>query len=528
MKLTAKDDLFDFYEVTFKTQFNRVCYYFKLENNQEWTYYYSDQFSKELPDLVIRGIVIEGRSEYFQYPFILREEILDVPEWFKNAVVYNIFPDSFASGKRFIKNSEKQIILDNGLVVKSNLGGTIKGITENLDYIADLGFTCIYLNPIFTAGEYHKYDLLDYYHIDPCLGRDEDFKELVEKIHEKNMRIIIDGVFNHCSWYFFAFDDVVRYGEKSEYVDWFYDLKFPVIRPTDGNEIPTYACFAYERKMPKLNTSNRKVQEYFANVCRYWIREYHIDGWRLDVANEVDRNFWRTFRKAAKEENPDTVLIGEVWENAEIWLKGDAFDSTMNYDFRRHCRDFFALGKTDSNLFAGAIEKMLLRYPTNITHGQLNLLDSHDVPRFLSICGDEMKRWKLAFIFLMFFPGVPSIFYGDEKKISGITEVQYRSAMPWEQDEAETESFVRDIIRFRKKYTSVKSDYKVIRAEKNSGMFVFSRRGDNDEILVYMNSGDREDKIEFSPIKQILMEEGVTKNNKEIIAEPYGFGIYLK
>ncbi len=528
MKSAAKDELFEYYEVTFEVPFNRVCYYFKLEKDQEWTYYYTDQFSKDLPDFLLKDTVIEGRSEYFQYPVILKEEILDVPHWFKNSVVYNIFPDSFASGKRSLDKQAKEITLENGLISKGKLGGTIKGITQNLDYIADMGFTCIYLNPIFTAGECHKYDLLDYYHIDPCLGSDEDFRELVEKIHEKNMHIIIDGVFNHCSWYFFAFDDVVRNGEKSEYRDWFYDIKFPVIRPLDDKETPSYACFAYERKMPKLNTSNKKVQEYFAHVCRYWIREYKIDGWRLDVANEIDRNFWRNFRKAAKEENPQIVLIGEVWENAETWLRGDAFDSTMNYDFRRHCRDFFAMEKVDSFHFAGAIAKMLLRYPTNIALGQLNLLDSHDVPRFLSLCNDDIRKWKLAFAFLMLCPGVPSLFYGDERRISGIGEAEYRSPMPWHSEETELVGFIKEIIEIRKNYTKPQAPYEVIHAHKDSRLLLFSRKGEKDSLLVCINAGEQEESAAIPVVKQALLREGVIEEMKDkIILMPYGLGIYL-
>lgn len=528
MNIVAKDELFDYYEVTFDSPFTRVCYYFKLEKDEEWSYYYADQFRKEMPDFVINGVMIEGRSEYYQYPFILREEILDVPDWFKNAVVYNIFPDSFASGKKKLEKQGKDILLDNGVVSKTRLGGTLKGITENLDYIEEMGFTCIYLNPIFIAGEYHKYDILDYYHIDPCFGSDEDFRMLVEKIHEKNMHIIIDGVFNHSSWYFFAFEDVVRNGEKSLYKDWFYDLVFPVHRPIDEKEIPTYACFAYERKMPKLNTSNKDVQEYFAEVGRYWIKEYQIDGWRLDVANEIDRNFWRTFRNAAKEVNPEVVLIGEVWENSETWLRGDAFDSTMNYDFRKHCRDFFGLGKIDAFHFAGNISQMRLRYPTNITLGQLNLLDSHDVPRFLSICGDDIRKWKLAYIFLMLFPGVPSLFYGDERNVAGVTESEYRRSMPWQAEQEDMKGFIKLIIDIRKKYTNIRSTYQPAQAEKDSKVYSFFRIGDNGKVFVCMNAGEEEEEIEFPCMKQILLENGI--NKKEVncaVAGPFSFGIYL-
>ncbi|MFT4144241.1 MAG: glycoside hydrolase family 13 protein [Mobilitalea sp.] len=527
MMLASSDELFNHYEVTFESPFNRVCYYFKLETEEEWTYYYADLFRKEMPEIVINGVMIEGRSEYYQYPFILREEIPDVPQWFKNAVVYNIFPDSFASGKEKLERVGADITLENNLISKARLGGTIKGITENLDYIEELGFTCIYLNPIFVAGEYHKYDILDYYHIDPCLGSEEDFKELVQKLHAKGMHIIIDGVFNHCSWYFFAFEDVVKNGEVSKYKDWFYDLKLPVIRPEE-NGTPSYACFAYERKMPKLNTSNKEVQQYFAEVGKYWIREFQIDGWRLDVANEIDRNFWRTFRSAAKEENPETVLIGEVWENSETWLRGDAFDSTMNYDFRKHCRDFFALGKTDAFEFAGHISQMLLRYPTNIILGQLNLLDSHDVPRFLSLCGEELRRWKLAYLCLMLFPGVPSLFYGDEKSIAGIAESEYRRAMPWQREDEDMLTFIKSIIEIRKGYIDANAQLEVVEAKSNSWVYSFLRNGDKDKLYVSLNAGEYAKKIELPFIRKILIEAGIErKEENQAVVDAFGYGIYL-
>lgn len=286
MRKVASDTEFDIFDATFDSPYTRVCYYFELTVAEERLYLYADIFAAYLPT---------ERSEFYQYPFIRREEISTVPEWLKRAVVYNIFPDSFASGRKTLSGVPSQMPWKNGVMLRSRLGGTIRGITENLDYIADLGFNCLYINPIFTAGEYHKYDVLDYFHISPDMGTDEDFRALVTAAHERGVRVIIDGVFNHCSWYFFAFDDVVRNGETSRYKNWFYDLTFPVIRPDGEDEAPAYSSFAYERKMPKLNSSDPEERAYFMDVCAHWIREYGVDGWRLDVANEVDRGFWRAF-----------------------------------------------------------------------------------------------------------------------------------------------------------------------------------------------------------------------------------------
>lgn len=506
MYVCATDEYFDYYEARIESPYNRVCYYFQLTKGDEWIYYYADRFTKRLPDLRIGDKIVDGRSEYYQYPFILKEEIPDVPEWFKTAVVYNIFPDSFASGRRRLKGSAGEVRLGDGRICRQKRGGTIKGITENLDYIQGMGFTCLYLNPVFTAGEYHKYDVMDYYHIDPCMGTEEEFRELVENLHERGMKIVIDGVFNHCSWEFFAFQDVVEKGAASRYCKWFYHLEFPVERPQNQEEKPTYTCFAYERKMPKLNTSDREVQMYFADVGAYWIREYHVDGWRLDVANEIDRNFWRNFRSAVKNENPEAVLIGEVWENAETWLKGDAFDSVMNYDFRRVCKEYLASEKPDGKMAAYGFEQMRLRYPTNIVYGQLNLLDSHDVPRFLSLCGGDTARWRLACILLMLMPGAASLFYGDEQEMTGITEDEYRSGMDWKIQGAQC-GFVKALIEIRKKYIAADSEYCPNWQLIGDGMFAFERTNESGKLTVVINAGN-EKKLQIAEGRVSLLESG--------------------
>lgn len=514
MKICGTDEYFDYYEARIETVYNRICYYFKLVKNTEWTLYYADRFTKQLGDTYIQGQIVDGRSEYYQYPFILREEIPDIPEWFKNAVVYNIFPDSFANGKQLLQERAMEKKLETGQLCKSRLGGTLKGIMENLDYIQEMGFTCLYLNPIFSAGEYHKYDVLDYYHIDPCLGTEEDFENLVNALHHRGMKIIIDGVFNHCSWEFFAFEDVIKKGKNSRYCKWFYNLEFPVEKPQNENDTPGYTCFAYERKMPKLNTADREVQMYFADVGAYWITKFHVDGWRLDVANEINRDFWRKFRTSVKKANPEAVLIGEVWENAHTWLKGDMFDSTMNYEFRRICKEY--LLENDSNALSAVyqFEKMRLRYPTNFVNGQLNLIDSHDVPRFLSLCDGNREKWRLACILLILMPGVPSLFYGDEQRIQGITEQEYRRGMKWE---AENDcSFIKKLIQIRKDYIDSATTYCPVWSLINDGIFAFRRINSKKEITVLLNSGDEKNLFPINS-HNILMadqfENGLLKQN---------------
>lgn len=479
MRKVASDTEFDIFDATFDSPYTRVCYYFELTDAEERLYLYADIFAAYLPT---------ERSEFYQYPFIRREEISTVPEWLKRAVVYNIFPDSFASGRKTLSGVPSEMPWKDGVTLRSRLGGSIRGITENLDYIADLGFNCLYINPIFTAGEYHKYDVLDYFHISPDMGTDEDFRALVTAAHERGVRVIIDGVFNHCSWYFFAFDDVVRNGETSRYKNWFYDLAFPVIRPDGEDEAPAYSSFAYERKMPKLNSSDPEERAYFMDVCAHWIREYGVDGWRLDVANEVDRGFWRAFKQAGRAIDPDSVMIGEIWESAESWLRGDMFDSTMNYDFRKNCRDFFALERISARQFDGRVTQMNYRYPTGIVQGQLNLLDSHDVSRFLSYCRGDVRRLRLAELFLFTAPGVPCVFYGDELGVSGDTEPAYRGPMPWQAPPHDEQAFFRALISLRKSCDAlVNGSYETLYAD-DGGTYVFVRRYQESAVTVALNA----------------------------------------
>lgn len=510
MELRFQDELYDFYEITLYSCPRRLCYYFELTGKEEQFYYYAGSFHSELPDFKLEdGFVVEGRSEYDQYPYILREEVIRLPEWFMHAIVYNIFPDSFASGPKTLFGKEKNVSSPDDTISHSQLGGTITGILENLDYIQSLGVNCLYLNPIFKSEEYHKYDIVDYFHVDPCLGSDEDFLSLTTELHQRGMHIIIDGVFNHCSWHSPMFEDVVKNGENSRYKDWFYDLTFPVIRPESQEQMPSYACFAYERKMPKLNTSNPEVQDYFARVGQYWIEKYHVDGWRLDVANEVDKNFWRRFKASVRKSNPEAVLIGEVWENAEVWLRGDMFDSVMNYDFRKHCRDYFALMKKNADEFAACVTDMFLRYPLQISCGQLNLLDSHDVARFYSLCGEDDDRWQAAFLFLCMMPGVPSIFYGDEKRISGFKEPEYRKAMPWQESHEDLKSFIQDVIRIRRDWISPMDKWSILHTDKTVNLLVFERSGKHRvRILIHMGESSA-DIQHFCKEGQVLLAKEV-------------------
>ena len=480
MELVASDLYHEYWQAIVDSPYNRVYYYFELDDGNEIKLYYGDVFTDHL---------VDDRSQYFKLPFNHRADIAKVPDWVHDAVVYNIFPDSFATSHKNITLEPAQLDY-NGQTVKGKLGGTLRGVAENVDYLKELGINCVYVNPIFAAGEYHKYDLLDYFHVDPVFGGDEAFRDMVDTLHANGIRIIIDGVFNHCGWYFFAFDDVVRNQEKSKYCDWFYHLEFPVERPETPEIYPTYACFAYERMMPKLDTANPEVRDYFCKVGRFWVEEFGIDGWRLDVASEVDDGFWRAFRKAVKEVNPDALLIGEVWESANHWLQGDMFDSAMNYDFRKHCNLFFAEQSIDAADFAGRITNMLMRYRVQTVPAQLNLLDSHDVSRFLSLCNGDTTKYKLAILFMMTFVGMPTVFYGDELGIQGVLEKEYRHPMLWNGGDSELRAFFKKAIAMRHEFVALRRGaFRMVSAEQGSGLIVYTRIYKKQKITIYVNCG---------------------------------------
>jgi len=489
MCIVACDLMFDWWEAEFDTPYKRICYYFELSDGWKKTFYCADLFLDCLP--------LE-RFEYFEFPFIHRADIANIPDWAKDAVIYNIFPDSFATGKRFIslEATKKEW---HGEITRGKLGGTFNGITENAGYLKELGVNCVYINPVFAAGEYHKYDLIDYYNADPCFGTNDDFGNMVNILHKNGIRVIVDGVFNHCGWHFFAFDDVVKNGKASKYADWFYRLEYPVIRPENEEDIPGYECFAYERRMPKMNTTNPEVVAYFCDVCRYWLREYNIDGWRLDVADEVNDSFWRSFRAAAVEANPGALLIGEIWGDARHWMDGSMFNSSMNYDFHKHCRDFFAKSVINAEEFNTRVVNMLMRYRKNLLYAQLNILDSHDTARFLTVCGGDKRRLKLAVMFQMCFVGIPSIFYGDEQGIEGLTESEYRKPMTWNGD--------RDLLEFYQKVIKLRNNniplrrggFKTLTAQ--GSLFAFTREYNGEEMTIALNAGEEAMKFDGQTIE---------------------------
>lgn len=222
--------------------------------------------------------------------------------------------------------------------------------------------------------------------VDPQFGNNETLEKLVDACHARGIRVLLDAVFNHCGKTFAPFLDVLEHGALSVYADWFHIRKFP-LQVEEG--IPTYDTFAFEPTMPKLNTENPEVQEYLLQVAEYWVKEIGIDGWRLDVANEVDHRFWRLFRNRVRAVNPDAYILGEIWHDSMMWLLGDQFDAVMNYPLTYAILDFVNTDQLDGNGFANTVGALLASYPQQVNEVAFNLLGSHDTPRLLTLCEDN-------------------------------------------------------------------------------------------------------------------------------------------
>ena len=489
MEKFRTDRYFDWYEIRLETRFERIAYYFELQNGVETLFYYGDCYE-------MAGT--PTRADYFQLPFNHRADRFAAPAWTRDAVVYNIFPDSFAAGKRLAPNGAPPC-----------RGGTVRGVTENLDYIASLGFNCIYLNPIFAARSYHRYDTLDYYRIDPHMGAEDDLRDLVRRAHALGIRLILDGVFNHVSSDHPFFRDVLGKGRASRYYSCFYALPETPRLPAAG-ELPGYTCFSYVADMPKTNTADPFLRQYFCDVGAYWVRKFDVDGWRLDVANELDDGFLRAFRASVKAAKSDALIVGEVWENAAHYLGGDMLDSAMNYDFRRYCRRFFAEQTVDAETFDTNVSTLLLRYNENALFAQLNLLDSHDVSRFLSLCGGKTERMELAVLLQMTFPGMPCVFYGDEKGLCGESEPEYRRPMAWDAS-SPLEEVYRRMIALRKTHPALR--YGSFHTELAcGGVYRYSRVWNGTKITVAMNLGA--EPVKAQKRGTLLLKKG---ENRDII-----------
>ena len=432
---------------------------------------------------------------------------IQTPDWVKHAVFYQIFPDRFARSKQPHKGLLHNPRWEDWEAIptlQGYKGGDLWGIIEQLDYIQDLGINAIYFTPIFQSASNHRYHTHDYYQVDPLLGGNQAFKELLEAAHQRNIKVVLDGVFNHASRGFFFFHDILENGPHSPWVDWFKITDWPLAAYA-GDLPANYESWAGNRALPQFNHDNPEVREYIMEIGEYWLR-FGIDGWRLDVPFEIKTpGFWQEFRHRIKAINPQAYIVGEVWGDSRQWLDGTQFDGVMNYLFAAptiaftagdrvvleqvQSRDYQPYPPLFAAEYGSKIQELLQLYPWEIQLTQLNLLGSHDTARLITIAGGDQATLELATLLLLTFPGAPSIYYGDEVGLPGGIDPDSRRGFPLEADwNQEILNIHRQLIALRHKHPALRTgDYQVIFARGE--LYIFARTLDTDKLIIAVNAG---------------------------------------
>lgn len=415
-------------------------------------------------------------------------DICTVPAWAQGCIYYQIFPERFARRgpvEAYMDDWSAEPTRENYL--GGNLGGNLGGIIDRIPYLAELGVECLYLNPIFTGDFNHKYATTDYFMVDPMFGTKDTLRELVARCHEAGIRVILDGVFNHSGIHFPPFEDMLKNREKSRYRDWFYPKRFPIeIDPA------YYECVGDYPYMPRLNGANGEVRAYVRDVLLYWLRETGMDGWRFDVADELDRHAVAWWREEIKREYPQAVLLGETWGDASRMLGADGFDTAMNYLFRDAVLDGFARDAISMSELSRRLNGMLMKYTGPNGHAMYNCLGSHDTARFLTEAKGETWRLRLAMALQMLFPGSPAIYYGDELGMTGENDPGCRGGMAWAQPDKALLSWQKELIALRKAHPALRTgSYTPLLADDEKRLFAFARGNQEEELLAVFNIGDR-------------------------------------
>lgn len=432
-----------------------------------------------------------------------------IPDWVQDAIFYQIFPDRFARSPSLTEQNGSINLQPWGSRPTPHgfQGGDLPGIVDKLDYLTDLGVTALYLNPIFASAANHRYHTHDYYQVDPLLGGNEALHQLLRAAHDRNVRVVLDGVFNHASRGFFQFNHLLECGPDSPYVDWFHVKSWPL--NAYGNQgQPNYEAWWGLPALPAFNTDTPAVCEFLWDVAVYWL-EQGIDGWRLDVPDEIDDDeFWQEFRERCKAVNPDAYIVGELWEDASRWLGGDQFDAQMNYPLGRAILGFFggdnlnrmvlpdeAVGygripTLNGPAFAEVLDQLHnAQYHPAIVKAQLNMLGSHDTPRLLTMLNEDKGAARLAFLCQMTVAGAPNIFYGDEIGLSGGPDPDCRRAFPWDDEaawDADLRQDVADYITVRQETPALRrGDFRVIHAANT--VVIYERRYKGETAVVAFN-----------------------------------------
>ena len=463
------------WRIVLKPPFRRLRYVFALTQAQEQWYCYEDGLRPNLQ--------LDGRVQCFQMPWMNPADCIAPPDWVRHTVWYQVYPDRFCRGG---SGRPGALPWRHGPVTNAErFGGDLAGIAQKLPYLAGLGVNGLYLNPIFAARSFHKYDTTDYTRVDPDFGTEADLQELVRQAHANGIRVMLDAVFNHCGPGFAPWRDVVEKGPGSAWRDWFFVNRWPVEegRTDDGR----YFSFSFHGGMPKLNTNHPAVQDYLIGLCEDWVRRYDIDGLRFDVGNEISHAFLRRLRVRLKALKPDLYLLGEIWHDAPAWLEGDEYDAVMHYPLQSAVRRFFEDESLPARAFGWQAGRCLAAYAPQVSAAQFTLLDSHDTIRLRSRVRSEDEFWQqLTALFTL--PGSPCVYYGTELALEGGRDPDCRRCMPW--DEPDTGAgrarldAMRSLIALRRTEPDLQGS--AVTFCPGSGRLVRYRRG---SVEVCLNAG---------------------------------------
>jgi len=474
--------------------------------------------------------------------------MITTPEWVKHAVFYQIFPDRFA---RTPQPGEEYLNLESWEsppTVYGFKGGNLFGVIDKLDYLQDLGITAIYFNPIFASPANHRYHTYDYFNVDPLLGGNQAMKELLQEAHERGIRIVLDGVFNHASRGFWQFNHTLENKKDSPYIDWFYfdedrlEGRLPWNAYSDETRVEGMGSlkeFGYQAwwdlpALPKLNTNFPAVRQFIFDVAEYWIN-FGIDGWRLDVPEEIDDDsFWQEFRQKVKAINPEAYIVGEIWHESKRWLQGDQFDAVMNYPITITSLGFFAnhrlnmevmdrLGNYREHVrpltgaeFSDRIKEIFNWYDPGVNQVQMNLLESHDTPRFITCVNEDKDSLKLAALFMFTIPGAPTIYYGSEIGLNGYMDPDCRKSFPWYEQvwDKDLFSYIQDCITLRAENPTLRTgEFNIIQA--NHDTCTIERTLENERILVCFNTADEPRQVVVSGKGSIILFGQADINNRD-------------
>lgn len=421
------------------------------------------------------------------------------PEWVSKTVVYQIFPDRFENGSK--ANDPKGVQnWDDKPTYSNRYGGDVAGVKKRLSYLKDLGVGTVYFNPIFASPSNHRYEADDYYNPDPEFGTQQEFIALTKEMKANGIRTVMDFVFNHTSPRFFAFKDLAQNQQDSKYAGWYFPKGFPVI----SGDSKTYEAWYGFPSMPKVNIMNPGAKAWFLKMANFWLTNASLDGMRLDVANEVDQNFWRAMRPEVKNANPNAWIVGEIWTDSRQWLKGDQFDAVMNYPFRNAAMGFIAKGTSTAKQFENHLMTTYNWYVPQVNNNLMNLLSSHDTARFLTDAGGDRDLQKMAAAIQFTWVGAPSVYYGEELGMEGGADPDNRRGMEWAKANASN-----DMLSYYKKLAKAKRtcsafwtpnvEFAALEGATNDRVGAFYRYSDTESAVVAYNRSDVEQTISLRP-----------------------------